>query len=141
MVLITYNVWLYTGGSQPPPYHIAAAMSKHALDFSNLHRPPLLPSQQPGASAEAEDEHYYENQVTDSVHSSNKKIRQLNMLYYLSLGRRFGSKTTAIRRDRLAKCCVFFKKSSFCFSFGFAARSFLLKGIGGGFEDNSEKNK
>merc|ERR1719357_1644608 len=25
--------------SQPPPYHIAAAMSKHASDFSNLHRP------------------------------------------------------------------------------------------------------
>lgn len=43
--------------SQPPPYHIAAAMSKHANDFSNLHRPSH--SQEP-------EEHYYENQ--ESIH-------------------------------------------------------------------------
>merc|ERR1719483_219259 len=42
--------------SHPPPYHIAAAMSKHAQDFSNLHRP----------SHNQEEEHYYENQ--DSLH-------------------------------------------------------------------------
>ena len=45
-------IFLVLTTGQPPPYHIAAAMSRHAKDFSNLH----LPSQEP-------EEHYYENQA------------------------------------------------------------------------------
>ena len=36
---------------RPPPYHIAAAKSKHAVDFSNMLR------------SQNEDDPYYENQV------------------------------------------------------------------------------
>eukprot|EP00090_Calanus_glacialis_P017436 TRINITY_DN2715_c0_g1_i4.p1 TRINITY_DN2715_c0_g1~~TRINITY_DN2715_c0_g1_i4.p1 ORF type:complete len:1218 (-),score=253.04 TRINITY_DN2715_c0_g1_i4:69-3722(-) len=48
--------------NQPPPYHIAAAMSKHASDFSNLHRP---------SHTQEPEEHYYENQE-----SMNKRPAQ-----------------------------------------------------------------
>ena len=41
-----------------------------------------------------------------------------------------------IRKDRLSKHCVFIKEvTKIPVSFCFAARSFLLKKIGGGFED------
>ena len=49
-----------------------------------------------------------------------------------------------IRRDRPSKHCVFIKEvTKIPVSFCFAARSFLLKIIGGGFEDYSPayKNK
>ena len=67
--------------SHPPPYHIAAAMSKHAQDFSNLHRP----------SHNQEEEHYYENQVRQIVALKeknvylccNKNLKKKRLNYYL----------------------------------------------------------
>ena len=49
------------GSARPPPYHIAAARSKHAGEFSQIMRVQhLTPSAIKGGAVE---EHFYENQV------------------------------------------------------------------------------